>query len=174
MGRDYIVGLHTKDEFEISSPSLDCQQALSLLVTMNSAAQRQPLCRGVSRIRCHAAAVSPAAVAQPPASASGHRAFNFSAGPAILPLDVLEIAQADMLSWHGSGMSVMEMSHRGPEFLAIIQKAEKDLRTLMNVPDNYKARWRAELKRTWLPAAVQRCARCRQQLQRQGWCWLTA
>jgi Aminotransferase class-V len=75
------------------------------------------------------------------ASAAGKRkSFNFSAGPAVLPLDVLEIAQAEMLDWHGSGMSVLEMSHRGPEFESIIAKAEKDLRTLMKVPDNYNAR----------------------------------
>ena len=75
------------------------------------------------------------------ASAAGKRkSFNFSAGPAVLPLDVLEIAQAEVLDWHGSGMSVLEMSHRGPEFESIIAKAEKDLRTLMKVPDNYKAR----------------------------------
>ena len=57
-----------------------------------------------------------------------------------MPLDVLEQAQAEMLDWHGSGMSVLEMSHRGPEFESIIAKAEKDLRQLMKVPDNYKAR----------------------------------
>ena len=76
------------------------------------------------------------------ASAAGHHArksFNFSAGPACLPLEVLEQAQAEMLDWHGSGMSVLEMSHRGPEFESIIAKAEKDLRALMKVPDNYKA-----------------------------------
>ena len=58
----------------------------------------------------------------------------------MLPLDVLQTAQEDMISWHGSGMSVLEMSHRGPEFEGIIAKAEKDLRTLMSIPDNYKAR----------------------------------
>ena len=74
------------------------------------------------------------------AAAATKRAFNFSAGPAILPLDVLKQAQDEMLDWHGSGMSVLEMSHRGPEFESIIAKAEKDLRTLMKIPDNYKAR----------------------------------
>jgi hypothetical protein len=73
-------------------------------------------------------------------AAAAQRAFNFSAGPAILPLDVLKQAQEEMLDWHGSGMSVLEMSHRGPEFESIIAKAEKDLRTLMKIPDNYKAR----------------------------------
>jgi len=71
-------------------------------------------------------------------AAAAQRAFNFSAGPAILPLDVLKQAQEEMLDWHGSGMSVLEMSHRGPEFESIIAKTEKDLRTLMKIPDNYK------------------------------------
>ncbi|HEU4852285.1 MAG TPA: 3-phosphoserine/phosphohydroxythreonine transaminase, partial [Telluria sp.] len=64
--------------------------------------------------------------------------FNFSAGPAVLPRDVLEQAAAEMLDWHGSGMSVMEMSHRGPEFTSIIEQAERDLRELLNVPPNYR------------------------------------
>ncbi len=64
--------------------------------------------------------------------------FNFSAGPAVLPKAVLECAQAEMLDWHGSSMSVMEMSHRGKEFTSILAKAEADLRTLLSVPDNYK------------------------------------
>ena len=64
--------------------------------------------------------------------------FNFSAGPAVLPLPVLEEAQADLLSWKGSGISVMEMSHRGPEFSRIIEEAEADLRALLSIPDNYK------------------------------------
>jgi len=64
--------------------------------------------------------------------------FNFSAGPAVLPKPVLERAQAEMLDWHGSGMSVMEMSHRGKEFTSILEKTEADLRLLMNIPDSYK------------------------------------
>jgi len=63
--------------------------------------------------------------------------FNFSAGPAVLPKEVLQRAAAEMLDWHGSGMSVMEMSHRGPEFIAIAEKAEADLRQLLAVPDDY-------------------------------------
>jgi phosphoserine aminotransferase len=63
--------------------------------------------------------------------------FNFSAGPAVLPRVVLERAAAEMLDWHGSGMSVMEMSHRGKEFIAIAAKAEADLRALLGVPDDY-------------------------------------
>ena len=64
--------------------------------------------------------------------------YNFSAGPAVLPKEVLAQAAADMLDWHGSGMSVMEMSHRGPEFISIYQAAERDLRELLAVPANYK------------------------------------
>ena len=64
--------------------------------------------------------------------------YNFSAGPAVLPKDVLLQAQAELPDWHGSGMSVMEMSHRGPEFTQILQEAEADFRQLLAVPDNYK------------------------------------
>jgi phosphoserine aminotransferase len=64
--------------------------------------------------------------------------FNFSAGPAVLPKEVLQQAAAEMLDWHGSGMSVMEMSHRGAEFTSIIQAAQQDLRDLLAVPENYK------------------------------------
>ena len=64
--------------------------------------------------------------------------FNFSAGPAVLPKSVLERAQAEMLDWHGCGMSVMEMSHRGSEFTSILEKTEHDLRTLLAIPINYK------------------------------------
>jgi phosphoserine aminotransferase len=64
--------------------------------------------------------------------------FNFSAGPAVLPKEVLQQAASEMLNWHGSGMSVMEMSHRGPEFISIYKQAEADLRELLNVPANYR------------------------------------
>lgn len=63
--------------------------------------------------------------------------WNFSAGPSKLPTEVLEQAAAEMLDWHGSGMSVMEMSHRGAEFTQICDEAEEDLRTLMAIPDDY-------------------------------------
>ena len=66
------------------------------------------------------------------------RVFNFSAGPAVLPEPVLAQAAAEMLDWHGSGMSVMEMSHRGKEFISIAEQAEADLRELMGIPANYK------------------------------------
>jgi phosphoserine aminotransferase len=64
--------------------------------------------------------------------------YNFSAGPAVLPHEVLLQAREEMLDWHGSGMSVMEMSHRGKEFMGIAAQAEADLRELMGVPANYK------------------------------------
>jgi phosphoserine aminotransferase len=64
--------------------------------------------------------------------------YNFSAGPAVLPKAVLARAQAEMLDWHGSGMSVMEMSHRGKEFTSILEKTEANLRTLLAIPSNYK------------------------------------
>ncbi len=66
------------------------------------------------------------------------RVFNFSAGPAALPLEVLEQAQAELVNWHGSGMSVMEMSHRGKEYMGIQAAAEADLRELLGIPANYK------------------------------------
>jgi len=66
------------------------------------------------------------------------RVFNFSAGPAMLPEDVLKTAQQEMLDWHGSGMSVMEMSHRGKDYVSIAEKAEADLREIMHIPANYK------------------------------------
>lgn len=66
------------------------------------------------------------------------RVYNFSAGPAVLPEEVLKEVAAEMLDCNGTGMSVLEMSHRSPAFQAIIDEAEKDLRELMNIPDNYR------------------------------------
>lgn len=66
------------------------------------------------------------------------RVYNFSAGPAVLPEEVLKEAAEEMLDYRGCGMSVMEMSHRSKVYETIIQEAEKDLRDLMNIPDNYK------------------------------------
>ena len=66
------------------------------------------------------------------------RVYNFSAGPAVLPEEVLKEAAAEMLDYKGTGMSVMEMSHRSKAFDEIIKDAEKDLRDLMNIPDNYR------------------------------------
>lgn len=65
------------------------------------------------------------------------RVYNFSAGPAALPLEVLKIAQAEMLNFNNSGMSIMELSHRSSTYMAVIEGAEADLRTLMNIPDTY-------------------------------------
>jgi phosphoserine aminotransferase len=64
--------------------------------------------------------------------------YNFSAGPAVLPKEVLQQAADEMLDWHGSGMSVMEMSHRGKEYMSIIEAALRDMRELFAVPANYK------------------------------------
>lgn len=66
------------------------------------------------------------------------RVYNFSAGPAALPEDVLKKAAAELVEYNGAGMSVMEMSHRGKDFKAIFETAEADLRDIMNIPDNYK------------------------------------
>ena len=67
-----------------------------------------------------------------------NRVFNFSAGPSMLPVPVLEKAAAELVCYGESGMSVMEMSHRSPDYEAIIAKTQADLRKLMNIPDNYK------------------------------------
>ncbi|WP_269533427.1 3-phosphoserine/phosphohydroxythreonine transaminase [Chitinimonas sp. BJYL2] len=64
--------------------------------------------------------------------------FNFSAGPAVLPREVLLEVQQELLDWHGSGMSVMEMSHRGKEFMQIAAEAEEDLRSVLGIPKHYK------------------------------------
>lgn len=95
-------------------------------------AQRQS--RTVLKIRATAMAEQPSLLAKQPHG----RVFNFSAGPAMLPVDVLEQAQADLINWQGSGMSIMEMSHRGKEFDGVAKKAEEDLRKLLNIPSNYK------------------------------------
>jgi phosphoserine aminotransferase len=67
-----------------------------------------------------------------------NRPFNFSAGPAAMPQEVLTEASAEMLDWHGSGMSVMEMSHRGKDFISIYEQTQADLRELLAVPENFK------------------------------------
>ena len=66
------------------------------------------------------------------------RIWNFSAGPAALPEEVLRQAQEELLDWHGAGCSVMEMSHRGTDFMSILDQAEADLRELMGIPEQYK------------------------------------
>jgi phosphoserine aminotransferase len=66
------------------------------------------------------------------------RAFNFSPGPAVLPIEVLEQARDELLDWQGSGASVMEISHRSPSFVDVATRAEADLRELMSIPKNYQ------------------------------------
>ncbi|MCG5548021.1 3-phosphoserine/phosphohydroxythreonine transaminase [Halorhodospira halochloris] len=66
------------------------------------------------------------------------RVYNFSAGPAMLPESVMRRAAEEMLDWQGTGMSVMEMSHRGKAYVSIAERAEADLRELLNIPDNYR------------------------------------
>lgn len=66
------------------------------------------------------------------------RVFNFSAGPAAIPLPVLERARDELTDWHGCGMSVMELSHRGKEFMSIAERAEADLRRLLDIPADYR------------------------------------
>ena len=66
------------------------------------------------------------------------RVYNFSAGPAVLPEEVLKEVAEEMMDYQGPGMSVMEMSHRSADFQKIIDEAEQDLRDLMKIPDNYK------------------------------------
>ncbi|MCH9842592.1 MAG: aminotransferase class V-fold PLP-dependent enzyme, partial [Betaproteobacteria bacterium] len=64
--------------------------------------------------------------------------YNFSAGPSMIPRAVLNQAQEELLDWHGTGMSVMEMSHRSKQYLPIIEEAEAGLRDLLGIPKNYK------------------------------------
>ena len=71
-------------------------------------------------------------------STAQKKIWNFSAGPCVLPEEVLKQAQADLLNWNNSGVSVMEMSHRGKDFKSIASQADKDLRELMGIPDNFK------------------------------------
>jgi phosphoserine aminotransferase len=80
------------------------------------------------------AALTPQAKANP----GMNRPYNFSAGPAAMPLEVLQQAAAEMTNWNGSGMGVMEMSHRGKEFISIYEQAEADVRELLAVPTNFK------------------------------------
>ena len=67
-----------------------------------------------------------------------NKSYNFSAGPAKLPADVLKQVQAELLNWHNTGASVMELSHRGIDFDACAIEATNDLRDILNVPENYK------------------------------------
>lgn len=91
-----------------------------------------------AKISCAAVAAPSAAAATPFAAAGERGVYNFAAGPATLPLAVLQKAQAELVDYRGSGMSIMEMSHRGKEFDAAIKKAEADLRALLAVPDTHE------------------------------------
>ena len=79
------------------------------------------------------------------------RVYNFSAGPAVLPVEVLQEAADEMLDYRGTGMSVMEMSHRSKAYDNIIKEAEADLRELMNIPDNYKVLFLRAVHHSSLP-----------------------
>ena len=81
------------------------------------------------------------------------RVFNFSAGPAVLPLPVLEQARDEMLDWQGGGMSVMEVSHRGKAFVAMLAQAETDLRSLLGIPSGYRVLF-LQGRPTWQFTAV--------------------
>ena len=88
------------------------------------------------------------------------RVYNFSAGPAVLPEEVLQAAADEMMDYKGTGMSVMEMSHRSKPFEEMITEEEADLRDLMGIPDNYKGLVTTNPKAFALPRAVRRnCAR---------------
>lgn len=90
------------------------------------------------RISCTALSTpSPAALSSPSDAPSPGRVFNFAAGPAALPESVILEAQAELFNYRGSGMSIMEMSHRSKEFDHVIKKAEADLRALLSIPENY-------------------------------------
>ncbi|KAE8703824.1 Phosphoserine aminotransferase 1 [Hibiscus syriacus] len=87
-------------------------------------------------------------------SQSRDRVFNFADGPATLPENVLLKAQSELYNWRGSGMSVMEMSHRGKDFRSIIEKAESDLRALLNIPEEYAVLFLQEAKKYCKPKVV--------------------
>jgi phosphoserine aminotransferase len=100
------------------------------------------------------------------------RVFNFAAGPAVLPEPVLEQAAQEMLDWHGSGTSVMEMSHRGKEFISIAAAAETDLRELMAIPQNYKVLFLqggATLQFAAVPMNLLRGAKCADYVNTGEW-----
>ena len=69
------------------------------------------------------------------------RVYNFSAGPAALPLEVLETIRNDIPDWQGTGMSIMEISHRSKEFIEVAERCETNLRSLLSVPDDYSVLW---------------------------------
>jgi phosphoserine aminotransferase len=100
------------------------------------------------------------------------RVFNFSAGPAVMPLEVLQQAKEEMLDWQGSGMSVMEMSHRGKEFMSIAAKVEADLRQLAGIPSNYKVLFLsggASTQFTMVPMNLLRGRKCASYINTGEW-----
>ncbi|KAL6005182.1 Phosphoserine aminotransferase [Asimina triloba] len=96
----------------------------------------KPLSIACTALSSPSSSVAPSVSDQP--KVPKERVFNFAAGPATLPESVLLKAQSELYNWRGSGMSIMEMSHRGKEFLSVIQKAEADLRALLKIPDDYE------------------------------------
>ncbi len=100
------------------------------------------------------------------------RVYNFSAGPAALPQEVLVQAQEEMLNWQGCGMSVMEMTHRGQEFMEIVAQAERDLRDLLQIPTNYKVLFLqggASSQFTMVPMNLLRGKRCADYVSTGQW-----
>lgn len=75
---------------------------------------------------------------EPVPTANGRKFFHFGSSPGAQPKEILRVAQSEMLNWRGSGLSVMEMSHRGKEFRQIADKARESLRTILSIPDNFE------------------------------------
>ncbi|CAM6082893.1 unnamed protein product [Calypogeia fissa] len=107
------------DTLKVRVPQASASAAPSLMITRSTA-------------------TVPTSVSSKSSTTDDGRVFNFAAGPATLPANVVKQAQVDLYNWRGSGMSIMEVSHRGKEFLSIIQKAEADLRALLQIPDDYE------------------------------------
>ena len=133
-----------------NAPSVtDFTFSTRLIVAMAALATPNTVALGSRAVSGRRVAARKATVASCPARAgvvvrasATERKYNFSAGPACLPLDVLEECKEDLINYKGTGMSVMEMSHRGKDFMKIAEEAEADLRELVGIPDNYKVRAR--------------------------------
>ncbi|CAN7133220.1 unnamed protein product [Brassica rapa subsp. narinosa] len=130
----FLVGNNTTQMIPAFKPKSTSQSLLHLTKpnTFHLAGKTKP-----ASVRCVSSPTQIQDGARSAPTGSQDRVFNFAAGPATLPENVLLKAQADLYNWRGSGMSVMEMSHRGKEFLSIIQKAESDLRHLLEIPSEY-------------------------------------
>ncbi|KAF0906273.1 hypothetical protein E2562_009650 [Oryza meyeriana var. granulata] len=115
--------------------ALPCRSSLMAPAPWVAAAVRLPA--RAARISC--TAVATPVPSSPVAAATDSGVYNFAAGPATLPLAVLQKAQAELVDYRSSGMSIMEISHRGKEFDAAIKKAEADLRALLAVLDTHEA-----------------------------------